>query len=447
MMFSNSKKIIVLLFIFSLVINIASMMSSSILWWDEGVYTGLGWQLKDNFSDYSFKEFQDNIRDDWTQAGFRSPLLPYIIAIFYLLFNSNFIIRLIVPVVSSIGVIGLYFLAKKMFDNKVGLFSAIIMASLPIYTYYSGKILTDVFYTTFIILSVLFFWMGFEEGKNKYKILCGLFCGLSILGRYSGALIILVLFSYFIIKNKNFNFLKDKWLLISVGVFLLVLSPWLYYSYTAYGNPVGFIEHSHRASTYWGGLQNWDFIFLYFPSMFSFGVLLFFIGGFFMIKNKKINDKRNLLFLWFLVFVIFVSLFSQHKETRYIMGAIPAISIIAGYSIKKMNKKIVACLIVLILLTSMFSLYFQYSDTYGESHLCHLKGLEYIKNLEGGKVFSYSSPVSYFYTHKESYSLYDLSVYDGKKYVLASDIDGSEDFSNGIEIFNCRNTTMVFEVN
>jgi 4-amino-4-deoxy-L-arabinose transferase-like glycosyltransferase len=444
------RNIIILLFIFSLVVNLFAMVSSSVIWWDEGIYSGLGWGLSGDLFNYSFKGFGDFTSDGSTEAGFRAPLLPFVLSLVYAVFgNSQLIPRLVVPVFSAIGVIGLYLLAEKMFNSKIALYSSLLMTSIPMYMYYSGKILTDTFSVCFMIFAGLFFWMGFIENKNIFKILCGAFCGLSILARFTGVLLPIIFGVYYLLSKKNLNFLKDKWFYGAVIVFLLVLAPWLFYSWQTYGDILGFFWHAQTASTYWGGLQSWDYLFWYFPVMFSFGLLLF--GAGLVFSLKKFDNKKGFLLLWVLVFLLFTTFLMQHKEDRFLMPIVPMLAIMGGYSITKLDKRIFVGILILTLLSGGVGLYNQLGS-YSDSHLCYLESLEFIKSLEGEIVFTQNSPVTYFYTHKKTFYPVDnkfiTNTLNGQiGYLISSDYEGEYDYPGGKEIFNCKNKTFVFEIN
>jgi hypothetical protein len=73
-------------------------LTSPVLWWDEAVYSSLGFDLSKNVLSYSFNNgWTDFIPCGleteycWPKAGFRAPLLPYLLSLFYL-FNSGFLI-------------------------------------------------------------------------------------------------------------------------------------------------------------------------------------------------------------------------------------------------------------------------------------------------------------------------------------------------------------------
>lgn len=206
------NKFVVLLFIFSFSLNSFSAFYFPIRWWDETVYANLGYDLQKNPFDYSFTHgWGDRVFDWWDKAGFRAPLLPYLIALINFLSNSNqFFVDLLVPFFGAVGVVLLYFLSKKLFNEKIAIYSSTFLAFLPTYVQISGKILTDIFAATLITVAFLTFWLGFEKKITKFKYLTGLLAALAVLARYTSLVIFPVFFIFLLLRNRNLNFLKTN---------------------------------------------------------------------------------------------------------------------------------------------------------------------------------------------------------------------------------------------
>lgn len=408
-------KILFVLFFISLAIRILFSLSLTITDWDAAVYSNLGYDLSRNPFDYSFKNngWSDYVPSGidtnfgWPKAGFRAPLLPYFLAIFYF-FNLSWLINFFMPIIGGLSVISIFILAEKMFNRNVALFSAIFSAILPINAYYSGKIFTDVFCTFFLILSVLFFWEGFEKGKNKSKILVGIFLGLSVLARYFTILIILAFGLFLIMKNRNFRFLKDRYLLLAIVSFLLVLTPWFIYGLNAYGSPLGPFIHALIAASYWGGVQPWYFYIVNSLSIFSALSILFLASLILILRNRKLQKKSStrFLLLWFITFFIFFSL-AEHKEERFLIPSLPPFIILSSLFLDNLKKfrKFVFSLIILFLIASLLFLFSNvYSDYHQEKTQCFLDSLNFLKKMpDKSVVITQESPIVNYYTRKETH--------------------------------------------
>ena len=358
----REDKFIIFVLLFSFLIRIIHLFYSPVRGWDETIYMNLGHDLSLNPLFYSMQSgsWSDFIPStelfySWRNIGFRPPVLPYILALFYHL-NIGFFVPLIVPFLATASVLLVYILGKNLFNNKnIGLYSAILFSLVPIHIYCSERIWTDAVVLFFVLLTIIFFWNGYEKNNKKYKILFGLFLAISILTRYTAMWMIPIFFLYFILKNKSLKFLKDKYLWYAIGIFFLVLTPWFIYGIVYYNNPLGGFIHGFKASTYYGGVQSWNYFIVNSWRIFSIvGVL--FISSLFFITFKRLFFKREVYFL--LIIAIFTSIMAMvmpHKEDRYILLSLPAISLISGFFINKIKnyKNIIFIIICMVLLWSL----------------------------------------------------------------------------------------------
>ncbi len=408
------KKIILVIFLIALLVRIASLYDTPVRWWDETVYASLGWNLASNPLDYSFKKFGDYIPDTWQQAGMRAPLLPYITAAVYaLLGEKQLLVNIIVPITGAAGAVALFFMAKSMFNSRVALYSAVFLAFLPLHVYYSGKIMTDILVTTLMTLSVLFFWLGFEKKKKGFKILTGIASAFSILARYTAIWLPAIFFAYLLIRDRNLKFLRDKELWHSAAIFFLVLAPWLLYSYSEYGTPLGALLHGSRSINYWGGSQPWYYLFYYFPQMFSAAAPLLVLGIIFFAKglrnfNMKGAGNRALLLnlLWFFSILLFTSFLLPHKEDRFLLPLAPPLAIVSALAIdrlKKYKKHAFAAASLIILASSSLQIYDTAKVSYTPQAECFLKAADFLKTTSRSSlILSDSSPIIYHYSHRET---------------------------------------------
>jgi len=407
------NKILLFLFLVALIIRITFLYSFLVKIWDETVYVNLGYDLSKNPFDYSFDRlWSDYVPIDWPKAGFRPPLLPYTLSVLFYL-NLDSLIDLLLPIIGASSVILVFLLAREMLNEKNAIYSAIFLTVLPVHAYFSGRILTDVFSTFFIILTALFFWKGFEKGEIKYKILFGFSLALCILSRYTSIVMIPIFIFYLIIKNKNLLFLKDKFLWLSVGLFFLTLSPWFFYGINTYNNPLGPFIHSIRLASYLGGMEPWYFSFLYLFFGASVISIIFIISLIFIILNKKIRNLPAVLFLiiWFSINFIFI-LITPHKETRYILPIVAPLVIISSLflnTLKKYRKQFLNLTILLLIISVLISLTYTYQINFNDQkNYCFLKANEFLKNLpnnslvitdESTTVYYYSKKATHFYPY------------------------------------------------
>lgn len=402
--------ILSVIFVIALLVRILFVFISPIKIWDETIYANLGYDLSKDPLDYSFAKngWSDFVPSDWPNTGYRAPLLPYTISIFHLL-GLEELVEFLIPFVGALSVVALYLLTKEMFNKKVALCSSIILSFLPLHVYFSGKILTDVFSTFFLIITILFFWEGFEKGDKKYKLLFGVFLALSVLSRYTIAVIIPIFPAYLVIRNKSLSFLKDKFSWLSIALFFITLSPLFVYSNITYGSSFGVIDHALRSVSYWG-VQPWDFLFRFSIQMEMFSIIsfVFFLSIIFIIFNKNIRNNYSTIFLllWFFIFLIFTSI-TPHKEDRFLLPAVPSMVMISALlltSFKKYNNFILFYIsfILILSLVNQFSTNFQ--NSYTITNKCFLEANKFLQDLPNNSVIiTEDSPIVYYYSKKQTH--------------------------------------------
>jgi 4-amino-4-deoxy-L-arabinose transferase-like glycosyltransferase len=406
------KKKVWLIFFLALLVRIIFLLSSNILWWDETVYANLGNDLSHNFFDYSLKDklWSDFIpsfefKYSWPNMGFRAPLLPYSLAIFYFL-KLDFLIIFLMPFIGALSVVLLYFFGKELFDEKVGFYSALFFSLVPLHVFYSSKILTGVYATFFMLLSFLSFWKGYEKNEKFHKVVFGFFLALALLTRYTILWIIPIFPLYFLFRDKSLKFFRDKHLWYSVLVFFITLIPWFVYGYFYYGNFLGGFIHGGKAASYWGGIQSWNFFIINGYHFFSVLSILFILSLIYIFYKKQyLNRPVYFVLIWVFLFLLVAS-FMPHKEDRFILPLVPGVCLLSGLFIS-MFKKYDKIFVLIILIILSFSVYSDFSDSYeiysNINVQCYHQIIDFMNYIPGGYVVvSEESSVVHYYTKQES---------------------------------------------
>ena len=159
-------------------------------------------------------------------------LYSYFEALIHFLTNRNYLImELIQAVIAALSVIPLFYLAKRIFNEKTAIISALLYCLHPGLVVYAGKI-HELFLVTFFILVILYLLIRFEN-KAWSMVLVGLLMGLGILLRATLICIIPSYFFYLILKKRGLK----KAILSVLTIALLaaiVISPWIYRGYKLY---------------------------------------------------------------------------------------------------------------------------------------------------------------------------------------------------------------------
>ena len=145
----------------------------------------------------------------------------------------SFLIALISPLVSDFEVAGklissffgilvifpVYFLGKRVFDQKIAFFSAFFLAIHPYFRRFSGDVLKESTYLFFLAIAIWFTLKTVQRGKMYSYLFVPFFSALVYLVRPDGIEILLVVFFYFFFIKK-FDLPEKKWAVI----LLLLLS-------------------------------------------------------------------------------------------------------------------------------------------------------------------------------------------------------------------------------
>ncbi|MCS6866918.1 MAG: glycosyltransferase family 39 protein [Gemmataceae bacterium] len=124
-------------------------------------------------------------------------------------------------------VLGVYELARRMFDRATGLLAGIVLASACEFCLLAHAATPDATLLLFTVLTYCLFWMGHENGSRRWWIPTAAACGLAMLtkGPVGVALPGLVVLLYFA-WNRELGRLWDRRLVVAVLVFVLVAGPW-----------------------------------------------------------------------------------------------------------------------------------------------------------------------------------------------------------------------------
>ena len=430
--------ILIIAFIIRLMIFLKTMNQP--LWWDAADYmaTAKNWAGTNS-----------HLLDTWYyRRGFLWALWG---TIFFKLNLGEIAVRFSV-VLFSTGVVAVsYFLIKKMFNKKLALLTSLGLTFSWVFLFFTGRILTNLPATFFLLISVLLFWKGYvlKEG-NKFIYLFGLFFALACLTRMQYLMFAIPILALIFTKEK-FRFLKNKQLWLAIGIFLLVFTPQLIMHGQHFGNPfldltnyyLG-IEGISQSGEVGVKLVNTSDLFLWFnnlpyildgtignySSLFSISpIYLLFVIGFFwffadlflgfdkLFKNKSLQKKFFIL-VWMISTLLFLGYIAPQLEQRYIMQTLPFLFLIAAFPLVKIGDYIYKKFkysqkICLLIIVGIFVLLLIPNFSFGNS-LTESKKTSYLEVKQAGLwikqnselsdiVISGSLPQTTYYSERSTY--------------------------------------------
>ncbi len=256
---------------------------------------------------------------------------------------------------SSLSMILLYFLAKRMFGAKVALLSAALFFVNPMSMLFSYRALIDFSSWLFIFATLLIYLKAEETGKLKYYLLTGFLAFLATMGQRPAIILLPTIFVYSFFVKKEF-----KKSLIMVLPFMLLMIPYGLVLWKTGGLAIN-LSVVETAGAQQGEpalftLYNWIWYLAKFVEL-SGPFALFAFGALFYYFYKK-WPRWKFLLIWLAVFWIGLSI-PQNKEPRfyqwlflpaYFAFSFYAVNLIGRYKLKALLP--IAALIVVYLFYS-----------------------------------------------------------------------------------------------
>ncbi len=172
----------------------------------------------------------------------KGPMIAYLIYLGTSIFGDTvFGIRIMAVIFSILSSILLYSLGKNIYDEKVGLSSAILMQIVPLFSTFGVLFTIDSPFIFFWMLSLFLFWRAinrnalcvmsnefkensFDSSLVYWRFLC-LSIGLGLLTKYTMAFFYLCAFLFLLLSKEDRRLLLTKGPYIAFIISLLVFSP------------------------------------------------------------------------------------------------------------------------------------------------------------------------------------------------------------------------------
>lgn len=270
----------------------------------------------------------------------KPPMYYWLVAAAFKVFGySEFAARFPAALMGALTAFMLYFSVTKLFNERAGFWSSLILTSCIQFFYLSKAAVTDT--------SLLFFMTGallsFLHKKYWLMYVCMGFATL-VKGPIGIVFPGIIIFLYLLLMGQLKEIFRMH-VMRGLLVYLLVAGPWYYLMYTVHGmefintflgfhNVTRFTtpEHASRV-TFW----------YYFPvvilGLFPWtGLLIQSVKA--SISDSRIDDMRLLVFMhvwWVFVFIFFTV--CKTKLVSYILPMFPALAIVIGWNISRMMQK------------------------------------------------------------------------------------------------------------
>jgi 4-amino-4-deoxy-L-arabinose transferase-like glycosyltransferase len=329
-MFSRLKKVIIknkfltLLTIFYFVFRLVNLTKLPIFN-DEAIYLDWGWREthRAGFLYYSLYDA-------------KQPFLMWIFGVAESLISDPlFAGRLVSVIIGFLTLVGIYKLAKYLFEEKIALFSILLYVIIPIFSFYDRQALMESSIATVGIWSCFFLVKYLKETSLRYTIFAGITLGIGFFIKSSA--LVFVLSYALLVLGYSAMFKKVKMIndfLIMAGFFLISISLLLinpqfwstFASNSRYSLTLTELLSLPFGQWFSSLAANLQIAFFYITPL----LFLISLAGIVLIFIKKGSFKRLFLAFFLLSFLI-ATLLVRVPTNRYLISFLPFLVIPASY--------------------------------------------------------------------------------------------------------------------
>lgn len=164
--------------------------------------------------------------------NYRPPLYNFILGVSMVFFGVKLTTaQLTTTLFGAFLIFPAYLIAKKLFNEKIAVLSALFIAINPFLITMSIEVQPRVMPIYFVLLTFYFVLKG-----RDYWLYFTTSAAFAYLTHYTAIWFLIPIGIYFIIQNRNFPRTKEVY--YSAILFFLILLPWLLRNYLLFGNPI-----------------------------------------------------------------------------------------------------------------------------------------------------------------------------------------------------------------
>jgi hypothetical protein len=241
------------------------------MWVDESIHGRLAKELPKHLLEYSLPQKGGAMVK-------RPPVYNYLITFSNMIFGgwigTDTAIRLVSPLVGTVGVASTYFLGREIKGREVGLAAAALVSVSATYWFLSTRILMGATLTALFTTTLLVFYYGLEDRKySKYAVWAwGPLLALTALSKQPGYVLAPIILVYFLYKKREeisdylmtdkdlkdselYGLLTGKNYWIAVGLFMIFMLPWMIRNIRVCGFPFCSFKMAFQTALTDGGRQ------------------------------------------------------------------------------------------------------------------------------------------------------------------------------------------------
>lgn len=299
--------------------------------WDEAEYASLARSLSQG----------KGLTIGGVPNALRPPLLPLSSAASMMLLQEESDKAATLPIILfSLLAIGLvYGCTTLAFDRLTGWLAGAFVGITPSFWSYTGVLLSEMPFIACFVGAVLFFSLGQERAPAFFYASWACWAG-ALLSRYTALLfgpiaLLLLIATLWVRKDNRWQLIVNRHFWLSPFVAAILLLPWLIRQGSTFGNPwVGFQQASIQLQIYAPEVaMPWWFYIAELPALVTWiPLLLLSVGAFWGVRRRNLLVIHSLIVCVF--FLIWFSAY-RYKETRFVVGIIPFLSLMAAVGVTR----------------------------------------------------------------------------------------------------------------
>ena len=323
--------------------------------WDEGVYLSIAENL---FSSSPY----------YTEINFRPPLFPVLLHYGSNVMSIDLFGRLLGAAFFTAGVLLLFLFGSRLYGYWAGLWAAILMLLSPFFVFWSHKLMADIPSTVLLLGSMYFLFRTVQDARQRWwdAILAGLLLAASVLMRWVcglGGICAL----YFLLTRR----LKIRSAIFYAAGFLIGMAPYMAWGQIQQGSfwkplLIAFRVVDEGSEPVLDRYFYLKSLFVILGPVALFGLFCYFFMVLLPRRRRGWLAFDLPLLVWALPLLLFLDRVT-HKETRYILPAIPALYLLSGRGLSWLRHELLASVAVVALPIGMY---------YTVAHLNYFQGRE-----------------------------------------------------------------------
>ena len=312
--------------------------------------------------------FRSNYLDDWDSVQFVMgleeysipahqphppgyPLYIFIGRIFYFFIGDSLTtFTLISAIFGTLALIPTYLISKEIFDERVGLLSAVLLSFAPAQMLFSEVVMTDIVSLFFVTFTAYLLYLGIKSTKYLYfgALMVGITAGIRMTDIIMVAMLLLILLY---IRDLKKCFISGLLVLMGISAWLVpvILHTGLDTLISVQRSQWSYASGEASTLSSLGGLSlvNLFLTFKIYINLlidgWSYAILVFILAVFALLsiilrRNTNITSNTlqfGVIFItcWLLIYVLFSNFFNLLYISRYLLPQFPPMAIIFSVSI------------------------------------------------------------------------------------------------------------------